>query len=186
MTIIERLLEIFGFLATSTLGSPEFLTWKFRLSLLGLLISLILISLYLYIYFKAQIFKEQWLSRLAIIKAYRILTKKEYEKKWRKIKEKFKKSQGDPDKLKEIIFEIFHLLFEILEIMGYEGKTLKEKTEKISPKLTPRFKELQRLGKLEELLKTKPNYQLTTVDSEIILKSVEEILIDLGISNSAE
>jgi Fe2+ transport system protein B len=156
---------------------PEFSGW-----LLFLKYTFLFFGFSFFGYTVWALIKTSWLKRAILIDLKEFLTYKPfYAKKfspaWRKI-EKRLESKIEAD-LKLAVLEADELLNKVLKEIGYEGKDLNEKLEKITEEVISNLKELKEIRKVRDDIVEDPSYRLTEEETRRVLKVYEKALRDL-------
>ena len=142
----------------------------------------ILISLYFFagiIYFLSKTHYLQWLYGESVTS---LLTQKPYgikkiNKRWKQIVERLK--SGSEEEYKLSIIEADALLDEILKKIGYKGKTIEERFDKMTTEVLSNLEELKKAHQIESDIVRDPNYMLGREEAKKILliykKAFEEL-----------
>lgn len=105
--------------------------------------------------------------------------KRRLVKKWAEIEKKFK-SQNESD-LKLALIESDKMLDNLLERMGYHGKTMGERLEQIQSGQFPRLQEVWDAHKVRNSIVHDPDYKLSYEEAEKAMKTYEAVLKDLEV-----
>jgi hypothetical protein len=128
------------------------------------------------------LFKTSWLKRAILIDLKEFLTykpfyAKKFLPKWKKIEERLK-SKIEAD-FKLAVLEADELLNKVMDEIGYPGKNLEEKLEKITEETISNINKLKEVRKVRDDIIEDPNYKLSEEEAKKILKVYEEALRDL-------
>jgi len=107
------------------------------------------------------------------------IPKRRLVKKWDGIKKKFE--LGDDANLRLAVIDADKLFDELLMRMGYQGKTMGERLEKITAGQFPRIQEIWDAHKIRNNIVHDTDYQLTREDAEVVLKTYGAVLEDLEV-----
>ncbi len=107
------------------------------------------------------------------------IPKRRLVKKWDGIKKKFE--LGDDANLRISVIEADKLFDELLMRMGYQGKTMGERLEKVTPGQFPRIQEIWDVHKIRNNIVHDTDYQLTREEAETVIKTYEAVLEDLEV-----
>jgi hypothetical protein len=156
---------------------PEFTGW-----LLVLKYIFLFFGLFFFGYTIWALFKTSWLKRAILIDLKEFLRYKPFyvEKflpKWKKI-EKRLESEIEAD-LKLAVIEADELLNKAMEEIGYQGKDLTEKLEKVTEDVISNLEELKEIRKVKEDIIQDPSYRLLKEEAKRVLRVYEKSLRDL-------
>jgi len=156
---------------------PEFTGW-----LLALKYIFLFCGFFFFGYTIWALFKTSWLKRAILIDLKEFLRYKPFyvEKflpKWKKI-EKRLESEIEAD-LKLAVIEADELLNKAMEEIGYQGKDLTEKLEKVTEDVISNLEELKEARKVKEDIIQDPSYRLSKEEAKRVLKVYEKSLRDL-------
>jgi len=158
---------------------PEFTGWVLILKYVFLFF-----GFFFFGYTIWSLFKTSWLKKAVLIDLKEFLTYKPYYVKtflpiWRKIE---KMSESDLEaELKLAILEADELLNKAMDEIGYRGKDLTEKLEKITEEVISNLKELKEARKIIRDIVEDPSYRVTKEDTKNILRVYEKALKDLQV-----
>jgi hypothetical protein len=161
----------------SSLLYPEFTGW-----LLVLKYIFLFFGFFFFGYTIWALLKTSWLKRAILIDLKEFLTykpfyAKKFLPKWKKI-EKRLESKIEAD-FKLAVLEADELLEKVMDEIGYQGKDLTEKLEKITEDVISNLKELKEVRKVKEDIVADPTFRLTEEEAKRILKVYEKALKDL-------
>jgi hypothetical protein len=100
-------------------------------------------------------------------------------KKWEKIRERLDLASEYEHKL--AIIEADEILNEILERMGYQGETLREKLKQVAPAQLPNIELLQEAHQIRNNIVHDPDYRLSVDQARKTLEVYEEALKSLQV-----
>jgi deoxyribodipyrimidine photolyase-like uncharacterized protein len=172
MSFQQAINEIVSFLLY-----PEFTGW-----LLVLKYSFLFFGFFFFGYTIWALLKTSWLKRAILIDLKEFLTykpfyAKKFSPKWRKI-EKRLESKIEAD-FKLAVLEADELLEKIMNEIGYQGKDLTEKLERITEDVISNLKELKEARKIKDDIVEDPTFRLSEEEAKRILKIYEKALKDL-------
>lgn len=159
------------------LFNPTFTGWFLFIKIIFLLTILFFLALIIYV-----LVTTSWIRRMIIWDLREFSTYRHFglvgtEKKWAKIKERFKIGLEAETKL--AIIETDSFLDENLGAMGYRGENLDEKLDRLTADI------ISNLGEVKEAHQTcsniihDPSYHLDIVEAKKLLDAYEKALIDL-------
>jgi hypothetical protein len=156
---------------------PEFTGWLLVLKYIFLFFGFFFLGYTIW-----ALFKTSWLKRAILIDLKEFLTYKPFYTKifapsWKKI-EKRLESEIEAD-LKLAVIEADELLNKAMEEIGYQGKDLTEKLEKVTEDVISNLKELKEIRKVREDIIQDPTYKLSKEEAKRVLKVYEKSLKDL-------
>lgn len=171
MTTNEITQRLFNFLLNPK-SSGEFYNWILFYQAIFILVSLLLLGFIVF-----ALINTSWLKRIIIWDLKEILTRKpyiakKYAKKWKKIKQKA--VTGLESERKLAVLEADEILDESLKIMGYPGKDLDERLEKITTEILPNLEEIKEVRKIRNNIVHDPDYRLEGGDAELALEIYEK------------
>lgn len=146
-----------------------------------LFISFSLVLFFLIIFFaflRSSWFKSRFLVNFFEFFTYRAYGTKNYNKEWKKIKDRL--NTGLESEYKLAIIEADSLLNNILSKMGYSGASLGERLDKISPTVLSNIEEIRQAHQTRNNIVHDPNYVLSLEETKNTLSIFEKTLIDLG------
>lgn len=108
-----------------------------------------------------------------------VIPKRGLAKKWAEIEKKFK-SQSESD-LKLAVIEADKILDNLLERMGYHGKTMGERLEQVQPAQFPRLQEVWDAHKIRNNIVHDTDYKLSYGEAERAIKTYEAVLQELEV-----
>jgi hypothetical protein len=172
MSFQQAINEIVSFLLY-----PEFSGWLLVLKYLFLFF-----GFFFFGYTIWALLKTSWLKRAILIDLKEFLTykpfyTKKFLPKWKKI-EKRLESKIEAD-LKLAVLEADDLLEKVMEEIGYQGKNLTEKLERITEDVISNLKELKEARKIKDDIVEDPTFRLSEEEAKRILKVYEKALKDL-------
>ncbi len=170
MEFVQKILTLLGGLSGLLFSLPEFRYLKILISFIAILISLILILYWIYLERKYKYGIEWW--KFLIKYFSEAFIKPEYfDEEWLKIKNVFLS-----DYLNSLI-RTYKYLEEVIELYGYEEKSLLEKFKKIPEQVFPnkeRFlKALEALILIKEKLEKGSSLEISENEALAILKEIE-------------
>jgi hypothetical protein len=155
---------------------------KFTGGMLVLKSIILLFGFFFFGYTLWGIFKTSFLKRAILIDLKEFLTfkpfyAKVYSPKWKKIKKRLETEIESEYKL--AVLEADELLSKVMEEIGYPGKNLSEKLEKIPEDTISNLNELKEVRKIRDDIVEDPDYKLNLEEAKKILKVYEKALSDL-------
>lgn len=105
--------------------------------------------------------------------------KRRFAKKWEGIQKKFKK--GDDASMRLAVIEVDKMFDELVQRMGYHGKTMGERLEKIDSGQFPRIQEIWDAHKLRNSIVHDADFTLAREDAEKAIRTYEAVLKDLEV-----
>lgn len=128
--------------------------------------------------------KNRWLRLLFFQDLVEILTFRSYglrkiTKDWTKIIERLEK--GSLSEAKLAIIEADDLLNDVLKRMGYEGESLGERIEQLTPDIISNLTEVLEAHKIRNNIIYDPDYRLSLDETRRILSLYKKALLDLEV-----
>lgn len=102
------------------------------------------------------------------------LPKNVMQRKWRKIKKRLE--SGNASQYKAAILEADIMTDKVLSDMGYKGKNLTERLEKIKPEQLPNYEELKEAHQIRNQIVHEADFSVDKKKAEEILKVYEDLL----------
>jgi hypothetical protein len=172
MSFQQAINEIVSFLLY-----PEFTGWLLVLKYLFLFF-----GFFFFGYTIWALLKTSWLKRAILIDLKEFLTykpfyAKKFSPQWKKI-EKRLESKIEAD-FKLAVLEADELLEKVMNEIGYQGKDLTEKLERITEDVISNLKELKEVRRVKEDIVADPSFRLTEEETKRILRVYEKALKDL-------
>ena len=156
---------------------PEFSGWLLVLKYLFLFFGFFLFGYTIWGTFKTSFLKRAILIDLKEFLTYKPFYAKKFSPRWKKIEERLK-SKNEAD-LKLAVLEADELLGKVMDEIGYQGKDLNEKLERISEEIISNLKELKEVRKVRDDIVEDPTFRLTEEEAKRVLKVYEKALKDL-------
>jgi len=172
MSFQQVINEIFSFLLY-----PEFSGWLLVLKYLFLFFGFFLFGYTVWATFKTSFLKRAILIDLKEFLTYKPFYAKKFSPRWKKIEERLK-SKNEAD-LKLAVLEADELLGKVMDEIGYQGKDLNEKLERITEEIISNLKELKEVRKVRDDIVEDPTFRLTEEEAKRVLKVYEKALKDL-------
>lgn len=157
--------------------SPTFTGWLLIVKILFMVFSLILLGFIIF-----ALIKSNWLKRMIIWDLQEFLTYRPFglrriEKQWQKIKRKLESETESEWKL--AIIEADKLTDGILTRLGFDGASLGERLEKVTPTLLSNIEEVKEAHKIRNNIIHDPAYKLSLEQAKKALAIYEKALTDL-------
>ena len=151
--------------------------WLIFIKVLFLLIDLGMIAFIVY-----ALLKTNWLNKLLLYDVQEFLTYKHFglsktRKKWEGIEKDLEK--GTEPEMKLAVVEADSLLDNVLRIMGYDGKDMTSRLEKINTNIIEDLEDLKKYHKIYSNIIHDPTYRLDSKLAEEALKAYRKALVDL-------
>jgi hypothetical protein len=172
MNFQETINEIVSFLLY-----PEFTGWLLVLKYLFLFFGFFFLGYTIW-----ALLKTSWLKRAILIDLKEFLTYKPFYtkiflSKWKKIEKRLESKIESEFKL--AVIEADELLNKAMDEIGYQGKDLTEKLERITEEVISNLKELKEVRRIRDDIIEDPSYRLSEEEVKKILKVYEKALKDL-------
>jgi len=156
---------------------PEFSGWLLFLKYLFLFFGFFLFGYTVWGIFKTSFLKRAILIDLKEFLTYKPFYAKKFSPRWKKIEERLK-SKNEAD-LKLAVLEADELLGKVMDEIGYQGKDLSEKLEKIGEEVISNLKELKEVRKVKDDIVEDPTFKLSEEEAKKVLRVYEKALKDL-------
>ena len=172
MTLTDSINEIVRFLLY-----PNFIGWLLIIKIIFLGFSAIFLGFIIW-----ALIKTEWLKRLILwdlkeFLTYRPYLVKKYIEEWKEIKKRL--DTGFESEAKLAIIEADSLLNEVLKNMGYEGKTLGERLDKLTTDALSNLGEVREAHKIHSDIIHDPTYRLDFNEAKRAISIYEKALVDL-------
>ena len=157
--------------------NPQFSGWLLVIKIFFIVLSLIFLGVIIF-----ALVKTKWLKRMIIwdlqeFFSYRPFILRKTEKGWRKIKARLGTEMESESKL--AVIEADKMIDDILSQMGFKGKDLGEKLEKLTIKSLPNIEEVKEAHKIYNNIIHDPSYKLSLEEAKKALLTYEKALTDL-------
>jgi hypothetical protein len=157
--------------------NPTFSGWLLFLKILFIFFSSLLLGFIIF-----ALIKTTWLKRLIIWDLEEFLTYRHFgvskvARKWERIKKRLE--GGIESEAKLAIIEADSMLDGILERMGFGGKTLGERLDKLTTASLPNIEELREAHKIRNNIVHDPTYKLDLEEAKKVILAYEKALTDL-------
>jgi len=161
----------------SYLISPELQEKLLVVKIIFIFISLALLVMIFIFSLRTQYFKFRFLEDWVEFFTFQAYGKGKIAKIWRRIRKRVKGVRETEYKL--AIIEADDLLDDILGKMGFPGKTLKEKLEKVTPSIISNLEQLKEVRKIRDEVLHNPDFKISQEETEKALNIYERTLQDL-------
>ena len=172
MSFQQTINEIVSFLLY-----PEFTGWLLVLKYLFLFFGFSFLGYTIWGALKTSFLKRAIWIDLKEFLTYKPFYAKRFLPKWKKIQKRLE-SKIEAD-LKLAVLETDELLNTVMEEIGYRGKDLTEKLEKITEEIISNLKELKEIRRVRDDIIEDPSYRLTEEEAKRVLRVYEQALKDL-------
>jgi uncharacterized protein YutE (UPF0331/DUF86 family) len=157
--------------------NPTFSGWLLFFKTLFIFFSLLFLGFIIF-----ALFKTTWLKRLIIWDLQEFLTYRPFgvskvERKWQKIKKRLETETESEAKL--AIIEADSMLDGILDRMGFGGRTLGERLDKLTAVSLPNIEEVKQAHKIRNNIVHDPTYKLDLEEAKKVISAYEKALTDL-------
>ncbi len=157
--------------------NPAFSGWLLVLKIIFIIISLLLFGFIIFV-----LIKTSWLKRMIIWDLQEFLTYRPFgvtklAGKWQKIKKRLKRKTESEAKL--AVIEVDSMLDGILDRMGFGGRTLGERLDKLTVISLPNIEEVRQAHKIRNNIIHDPSYRLDLEEAEKVISAYEKALTDL-------
>ncbi len=157
--------------------NPNFNGWLLWVKVVFLILDLGMISFIIF-----ALFRTSWLDKLFFHDMQEFLTYKHYglsktRKKWKKIQKNFE--GGTEPEMKLAIVEANSLLNNVLRVMGYGGRDLGERLEKINDDILENIEDVKDAYQTYLDVVNDPTYHLTVKETEKVLDVYRQALVNL-------
>ena len=163
----------------SYINSPELQRVLFPLRVFFIFLGLFFAIAIILILAKTQYLRLMFVQNWKEFLTYRTYESRKMKKAWAKITKRLEGAQESEYKL--AILEADEMLDDILKKMGFSGKTLGEKLEKVTPALIPSIEELKDARRTRDNILRDPDLRLSREQSQKTLGSYERVFQDLEI-----
>lgn len=157
--------------------NPTFPTWLLVLKAIFIFISLVFLGFIIF-----ALVKTSWLKYLIIWDLEEFLTYRHFgvnkvDREWQKIKKRLE--TGIEPETKLAIIEADKILDDTLNRMGFGGKTLAERLEKLTSVSLPNIEEIKESHKIRNNIVHDPTYRLDLEAAKKVISVYEKALTDL-------
>jgi hypothetical protein len=157
--------------------NPQFSGWLLTLKITFTILSFVLLAFIIF-----ALAKTKWLGRMITwdlreFFSYQPFTMRKTEKEWRKIKARLEAELESESKL--AVIEADKLMDDILTQMGFEGRSLSAKLEKMTTEALPNIQEVKEVRKIHNNIVHDPTYKLSLEEAKKALLIYEKALADL-------
>ncbi|NCO80267.1 hypothetical protein GW869_00595 [bacterium] len=157
--------------------NPTFSGWLLVLKILCLIFSLIFFGFIIF-----ALIKTSWLKRMIIWDLQEFLTYRPFgvskiAGKWQKIKKRLE--AGIESEAKLAIIEADSMLDGILDRMGFGGRTLGERLDRLTDVSLPNIEEAKKSHKIRNNIVHDPTYKLDLEEAKKVISAYEKALTDL-------
>lgn len=156
---------------------PEFSGWLLVFKIIFVFFSLILPGFIVFALLKSSWLKRMILWDLKEFLTYRAYLVTKYIKEWKEIKKRLE--SGLEAEAKLAIIEADVLLNKVLKDMGYEGKTLGEKLDKLTSDILVNLEEVREAHKIYSDIIHDPTYRLNLNEAKRAILIYEKALLHL-------
>lgn len=157
--------------------NPQFSGCLLVIKIIFIVLSLIFLGIIIF-----ALVRTKWLGRMIIwdlreFFSYRPFMLRKTEKEWRKIKTRLETEMESENKL--AIIEADKMMDDILSQMGFKGRDLSEKLEKLTGESLPNIEEVKKVHKIRNDIIHDPTYKLSVEETKKALLVYEKALTDL-------
>jgi len=157
--------------------NPTFSGWLLFFKILFIFFSLLFLGFIIF-----ALLKTSWLKRLIIWDLQEFLTYRPFGVtkivgKWQRIKKKLE--AGTESEAKLAIIEADSMLDDILDRMGFGGRTLGERIEKLTNVSLSNIEEVKKAHKIRNNIVHDPTYKLDLEEAKKVISTYEKALTDL-------
>lgn len=156
---------------------PPMTGWLLAAKIFFILVSVSIVAFIIYVWITTP-----WLKRLILWNIKEFLTFRPYQirkidKDWMKILQRLESELETEYKLSVIEADL--LLNDVMKRLGYEGKTLSEKLERVKPGVFVDLQSLKSADQIYQNLIYDTSYQLTQAQAKKMIAVIEKALSDL-------
>jgi len=144
------------------------------LKIIFIILALVFLAGIIILIFKASWLKYRFLESIVEFFIYRPFGLKKTFKQWAKISKRLEAGQEADYKL--AVIEADGLLNDVLTKMGYGGETIVDRLKQIDSAILPNIDKALEVHKIRNNIVHDPDYQLTLIQANKILKVYEESL----------
>jgi len=157
--------------------NPTFSGWLLFFKILFIFFSLLFLGFIIF-----ALLKTTWLKRLIIWDLQEFLTYRPFGVtkivgKWQRIKKRLETGMESEAKL--AIIEADSMLDGILDRMGFGGRTLGERLERLTAVSLPNIEEVKQAHKIRNSIVHDPTYKLDLEEAKKVISAYEKALTDL-------
>ena len=161
----------------SFIFNPTFSGWLLVLKIIFVILSLLLFGFIIF-----ALIKTTWLKRMIIWDLQEFLTYRPFgvskiAGKWQKIKKRLE--AGIESEAKLAIIEADSMLDGILDRMGFGGRTLGERLDRLTDVSLPNIEEAKKSHKIRNNIVHDPTYKLDLEEAKKVISAYEKALTDL-------
>jgi len=161
----------------SFIFNPTFSGWLLVLKIIFVILSLLLFGFIIF-----ALIKTTWLKRMIIWDLQEFLTYRPFgvskvEGKWQKIKNRLE--SGIESEAKLAVIEADSMLDGILNRMGFGGRTLGERLDRLTAVSLPNIEEVRQAHKIRNNIVHDPTYRLDLEEAKKMISVYEKALTDL-------
>ena len=172
MILIKIIDELIPFII-----SPQFTGWLLIIKILFIIFTLLLLGFIIF-----ALLKTTWLKKLIIwdwleFLTYRPFGLRKIEKEWQKIKRRLETEMESEWKL--AVIEADKIMDDILNRMGFGGKSLGERLGKLTAVSLPNIEEVKEAHKIRNNIIHDPTYRLSLEEAKRVIAIYEKALTDL-------
>jgi hypothetical protein len=161
----------------SFLLHPKFTGWLLVFKYLFIFFGFFFLGYTIWAMFKTSFLKRAIWIDLKEFFTYKPFYAKIFAPKWKKIE---KRLEGEVEAdFKLAVIEADELLNKVMDEIGYKGRDLAEKLEKVTEEMISNLRELKEARKVRDDIIEDPTYRLTKEEARKILKVYEKSLRDL-------
>lgn len=144
--------------------------------IVSLFISMVLLSFIVYFITKLNIIGEKIEHFIDVLGA-KDISKRRTLRAWKQIQKRLK--TGELNQLKLAVLEADRILYEILKMIDYQGKTFDEILEKITEIQLSNIKEIRLIHKLRHRIATEPDFYLSQNEAEMAIEIYKKAFQEL-------
>ena len=157
--------------------NPDFSGWLLALKIMFIIFSLVFSGFIIFV-----LIKTTWLKRMIIWDLQEFLTYRPFgvtklAGKWKKIKKRLKSGRESEAKL--AVIEADSMLDGILDRMGFGGRTLAERLDKLTAVSLSNIEEVRQAHQIRNNIVHDPAYRLELEEAEKVILAYEKALTDL-------
>ena len=172
MILIKIIDELIPFIISS-----QFTGWLLIIKILFIIFTLLLLGFVIF-----ALLKTTWLKKLIIwdwleFLTYRPFGLRKIEKEWQKIKRRLETEMESEWKL--AVIEADKIMDDILNRMGFGGKSLGERLGKLTAVSLPNIEEVKEAHKIRNNIIHDPTYRLSLEEAKRVIAIYEKALTDL-------
>lgn len=156
---------------------PKFSSWLLNVKIIFLSFGFFFLSYIVWALIKTTWLKRIFLWDLKEFLSFRPFYTKIFLPKWQKIEKRLE--SGVEADLKLAVLEADELFDQCLTQIGYSGKTLEEKLEKLTEEIIPNLNDIKRVREVRNSIVEDPSFKLEIEEAKRILAVYKKALQDL-------